>query len=291
MADFMPVRRSGGGLIRSASEDSDFIRRANPAPGTYPGAAIAQSLIRANPIPAAKTGWKLFSPSTWWGIRDTAWGRRKAAQRRIAQLDSHMTKLGSLLKTVDPRSGFFSDATAAPGRGRGITGDEALDDPNSGLSPAATAAWGRWATAHGEASRASTDEAQGRALAGGFGAWEESGMGKDAFLDLALMRDRRKVSAADDSVKPLDEFGRLESPGHDDQDFDGDGIPDVVRHVMGGGDQKAAATGARGSSGQQNADLDSIDDNDDDVANDYQEDFMKGVSADEYNRAMKNLFN
>jgi hypothetical protein len=36
-----------------------------------------------------KEGWKLFSPSTWKGLRDTAWGRKKADQRhekRIAKL-------------------------------------------------------------------------------------------------------------------------------------------------------------------------------------------------------------
>ena len=114
------------------SPDSDFLRRSpevedfdlGSAPrrqGPPDYMASARRLISDKGLKPAKESWKLFSPSTWGFLRNTAWGRKKAHQR-------HVTSVANKFRS------FFS-----PGSGAGtpyVDGTSDGADPNLASSKA-----------------------------------------------------------------------------------------------------------------------------------------------------------
>jgi hypothetical protein len=74
--------------------DANFLRKGPSVEG--PGTDDPRSLIHRAALPEyfqrRKEGWKLFSPSTWKGLRDTAWGRKKADQRHDKRVKKQVLK-------------------------------------------------------------------------------------------------------------------------------------------------------------------------------------------------------
>ena len=221
------------------SPDSDFLRRSpevedfdlGSAPrrqGPPDYMASARRLISDKGLKPAKESWKLFSPSTWGFLRNTAWGRKKAHQR-------HVTSVANSLRS------FFS-----PGSGAGtpyVDGTSAGADPNlasskaNGMHADDAQAWG---ALYGRGVDIMVPEGLRTARAAMQKPEGEGRMGRRSFLDMVTMANRRVpgerrsdgAGLAPGTV--LDGHAVLDAPGDDAQDRAGDGIPSIVKDVFGG---------------------------------------------------------
>jgi len=248
-------------------------------PRQVSGTDFASALTRKQDFTAKpETGWKLFSPSTWAGLRNTAWGRKKAAKRQIASMTSRMNAFGGAIKGISPRGGLFSNASwDTKGPGTPYTAATSTPDPrlstnaSYGMSRQAADQWQVAALARVKLQEAEQGSESWKQLAGVINlAGDKSGMSRDSFRALTGMGRRNagpQVAMADDheAGENVDGHTWMESPGDDDQD-DGDGIPSIVRDVLG---PKAAgaggAGGAPGPTARTSLDSDDIDiDMDDD---------------------------
>lgn len=224
------------------------------APRQVSGTDFASALTRKQDFRAKpETGWKLFSPSTWAGLRNTAWGRKKAAKRQIASMTSRMNAFGGAIKGISPRGGLFSNASwDTKGAGTPHTEATATPDPHLstnasyGISRQAADQWQLAALARVKLEEAEMGSENWKQLAGAINlAGDKSGMGRESFRALTGMGRRNagpQVAMADDyeAGQKVDGHTWMEEPGYDDQDS-GDGIPSIVKDVLG---PKAAGAGA-----------------------------------------------
>lgn len=275
--------------------------------------ALAQKIISKQDLrPKADTGWKLFSPSTWGIFRNTAWGRKKAQQRQITSMTSKMNQLGKATKMLDPRSGFFSNASwDDEGSGpRGMTGVDATPDANLtgskayGMSKVTADLWAPWTDAH--AALESAQEMYG----------ERSPEYREAFVGLfnAQRQLDKRQSWQELNAQPGEQAD--DSEDHQKGDIvdghawlgstndDEGGIPSIVQEVLGprGGIAGAAnapvetAAPMQGSAQDFDEDDDgSLFDEDEDAGGQNQFDGQdlyggKGPSKAEMGAAMKRLY-
>lgn len=304
------LRRSGS-KQRNVADDSDFFRSApliNDGPAPVDHRARAQNLIAKQDMRAKpQTGWKLFSPSTWKGLRDTAWGRNKAVKRQEKELTKRMTKLNSAVKPLDPKSGFFSNATWDTKTGRGITGAEASPDPNLttsaayGMSQQAADAWGTAADALSTVKSAEQGSAEWKEQQGRYQqAVDSSGMLVQDFRNMVNLADTRPQQAVamdgdlNEAGDVVDGHAWLDRPGDDAQDTEGDGIPSIVREVLG---PNAGGAGPRPPAGGSAARISSpIDDGHDIESDDDDEEYQNptgkgGLTQQQMDAYMRKMLN
>ncbi len=259
------------------------------APRQVSGTAFAAALTRKQDFRAKPEGWKMFSPSTWGFLRNTAWGRKKAARRQINSLTAKVDKFGAAMKGISPRGGLFGNANwNDTGTGTPYTAATAKDDPNLttsasyGVTSRAAGAWGTAASAiadwhrHGQG----TEESKG-AMKRFLGASEDSGMSRESFN--ALANGRNKIAGPAEPMEDLHEVGDnvdghawLDEPGQDAQDT-GQGIPDIVQEVLGakpGGNDSGDHLSPEVPANPVNRQ--SIDDSDLDEDNDDEDAFYRG---------------
>ncbi len=238
-------RRPKASFAHGGGQDSDsnFLREV-PQGVAFARQADQQSLIqRAAPpnyFQRPKEGWKLFSPSTWKGLRNTAWGRRKADQRHAKRVRNQVNEYFAKLDGV----GGKGDGTPYTGDASIVRPDPALSDSKAyGMHQDDAQAWGNMFKSSAWENRRTVnyhrDEntvrqaAENKQVGGGR-------MGMTSFADMSHMFTRREPGVSqieeDDSRGPgdyVEGYETLAQPGTDDQD-EGDGIPDIVRDVFAG---------------------------------------------------------
>ena len=239
--------------------------------------ALAQKIIKKQDVKAKPdTGWKLFSPSTWGIFRNTDWGRKKAVKRQLKSMTSRMNALGTAVKSLDPRSGFFSNASwDDPGTGpRGMTAADATPDANLttskayGMSAQASDAWGQAVEAQIAGDQAEPGSQEYKDAIGRMGeAIGASGMSRESFRALISMGKRN--AGPQQAIANDHEAGEMVD-GHawlGDTNDDDDDMPSIVREVLGPkGDASTPATAPVQRGGQD------IDDEDDGSLFDKDED-------------------
>jgi hypothetical protein len=241
--------------------DSDFLKRSplieeepeKPAarePGQMSGSALASMIIGKQNLrlPAQRESWKLFSPSTWGFLRNTTWGRKKAAKRRMSQMNALTSKvnaLGSAVKQISPRGGLFSNATwdDVGGGGTPYTAATSRPDPQLatnkayGMAPEDEQAWREFVNPQGEQLMKKPEvrlaeavmkkplrNSQGEAL-----------MSRKSFTQMVTRADKNPGRGQeDDDLEPGELLGDhpvMDRPGDDEQDNEGDGIPSVWKEM------------------------------------------------------------
>jgi hypothetical protein len=260
------LRNQNADLIMQPGEllqprDSDFLKRSalieeepeRPAarePGQMSGSALASMIIGKQNLrlPAQRESWKLFSPSTWGFLRNTTWGRKKAAKRRMSQMNALTSKvnaLGSAVKQISPRGGLFSNATwdDVGGGGTPYTAATSQPDPQLatnkayGMAPEDEQAWHKFVNPTLEElakkENARLYEAvlnkplrnpQGQEL-----------MSRKSFTAMVTRAGKNPGSGYKDNARQtgdlLDEHPVMARPGDDVQDGEGDGIPSIWKEM------------------------------------------------------------
>jgi len=189
---------------------------------------FASKLIDEKGLQPRKEGWKLFSPSTWKGLRDTAWGQKKARQRHINRVAKDLKKfmfapqgVGSPYRWADL---WADDPQLATNKAYGMHPDDAqqwkdLQSPGSDIV----------IPPRMRALRAARKKPVG-----------DGRMGRQSFLNM-VERANRPGSESDEgdgsdqpSLQPgaqLDGHAVLEEPGYDPQDKLGNGIPNIWKEM------------------------------------------------------------
>jgi len=260
------LRNQNADLIMQPGEllqprNSDFLKRSplieeepeRPAargPGRMSGSAFASMLIGKQNLrlPAQRESWKLFSPSTWGFLRNTTWGRRKAATRRMRQMNALTSKvnaLGSAVKGISPLGGLFSNATWDDVGSGQTPHTAATSEPDPklatnkayGMAPEDEQAWRELAYPPGDEMRPFKEKDVHRAVIRkplnnpqGQGL-----MSRKSFLNMVTGDDKNPGSGNKDNVRRtgdlLDEHPVMARPGDDVQDDEGDGIPNIWKEM------------------------------------------------------------
>ena len=221
--------------------------------------ALAQKIIKNQDVKAKPdTGWKLFSPSTWGIFRNTDWGRKKAVKRQLKSMTSRMNSLGTAVKSLDPRSGFFSNASWDDrGSGpRGMTASQARPDANLetsaayGMSKGTADAWGAWVDAQTALATAQDNQQMGAAYLADRKAKRQL-EGRQSWKDMWREDDQSEAGESDDHDDDADESSASAIPMEPDlregdivdghallgpgSRQEGDALPDIVAEVFGRG--------------------------------------------------------
>jgi hypothetical protein len=199
-----------------------------------------------------KVGWKLFSPSTWKGLRDTAWGRKKGDQRHEKRIKKALrSELLSRFPDLKPKrwhdrffdkfrskkvQEFAREQSAAPDM-------ELTRNSKYGMHPDDAQAWGdtftstQWLTRgehHKHRHPGVIDRAAKVKQVG------EGRMGRKSFKDLAGLRPPKgpedgevKKGRSRRAGEMVAGYPIMDVPDRNENKID-DGIPDIVRDVFAG---------------------------------------------------------